>query len=283
MRYGLTLPITGLDGSLSQLVDLAQLAEDAGWDGVFLEDYIIYWAGDQHSVYDPWLTLAAMAMRTTRIRLGITVTPLARRRPWKVAREAISLDHLSNGRLILGVGLGDSHDKSFTHFSGEVVDPRLRAEMLDESLDILAGLWTGQPFSYTGKHYQVREMTFLPAPVQRPRIPLWVGGFWPRTRPALRAARWDGFCAAKVGPDGKYVRVTPEDVPAMRVFFAQHRTATTPFEIITEGSTPGDDLPRAREQVRPFVQAGLSWWIESLPDGVEAMRGRVRQGPPRAD
>jgi alkanesulfonate monooxygenase SsuD/methylene tetrahydromethanopterin reductase-like flavin-dependent oxidoreductase (luciferase family) len=281
MHYGLTLPITGVDGSLSHLVDLAQLAEDAGWNGVFLEDYIVYWAGDQYPLYDPWLTLAAMAMRTSRIRLGITITPLARRRPWKVAREAITLDHLSRGRLIVGVGLGDSHDKSFTGVSGEALDPRVRAEMLDEGLEILTGLWTGQPFSYTGKHYQVREMTMLPVPLQQPRIPVWVGGFWPRQRPALRAARWDGFCAAKVDPSGKYARLSPEDVPAMQAFFTQHQSATTPFEIITEGSTPGHDLAAAADMVRPFAEAGLSWWIESLPDGADAMRRRVRQGPPR--
>jgi alkanesulfonate monooxygenase SsuD/methylene tetrahydromethanopterin reductase-like flavin-dependent oxidoreductase (luciferase family) len=281
MRYGLTLPITGVDGSVAQLVDLAQAAEDAGWDGVFLEDYIVYWAGDQHPVYDPWLMLAAMAMRTSRIRLGTTVTPLARRRPWKLAREALTLDHLSQGRLVVGVGLGDSQDKSFTGVSGEALDPRVRAELLDESLAILTGLWTGHPFSYTGKHYQVTELTMLPTPLQQPRIPIWVGGFWPRQRPALRAARWDGFCAAKVDASGKYVRLSPEDVVAMRAFFAQHRTAATPFDIITEGSTQGHDLALAAALVRPFAEAGLSWWIESLPDGGEAMRQRIQQGPPR--
>jgi alkanesulfonate monooxygenase SsuD/methylene tetrahydromethanopterin reductase-like flavin-dependent oxidoreductase (luciferase family) len=283
MHYGVTLPITGVDGSISELVDLAQVAEVAGWDGIFLEDYIVYWAGDHYPVYDPWLTLAAMAMRTSRIRLGTTVTPLARRRPWKVAREAITLDHLSNGRLIVGLGLGDSQDKSFTGVSGEVLEPRVRAELLDEGLEILAGLWTGRPFSYAGKHYQLSGIKMLPVPLQQPRIPLWVGGFWPRRLPALRAARWDGFCAAKVDPSGKYVRLSPEDVAAMRIFFAQHRTATTPFEIITEGSTPGQDLARARDLIRPFAEAGLSWWIESLPDGAEAMRQRIQQGPPRAE
>jgi alkanesulfonate monooxygenase SsuD/methylene tetrahydromethanopterin reductase-like flavin-dependent oxidoreductase (luciferase family) len=227
MHYGLTLPITGVEGSVALLVDLAQAAEDAGWDGVFLEDYIVYWAGDEYPVYDPWLLLAAMAMRTSRIRLGTTVTPLARRRPWKVAREALTLDYLSNGRLIVGVGLGDAHDKSFTGVSGEALDPRVRAEWLDEGLEVLAGLWSGCPFSYIGKHYQVSEVTMLPVPLQQPRIPIWVGGFWPRQRPAFRAARWDGFCAAKVDPSGKYVRLSPDDVRAMRALPRAARQATT--------------------------------------------------------
>jgi alkanesulfonate monooxygenase SsuD/methylene tetrahydromethanopterin reductase-like flavin-dependent oxidoreductase (luciferase family) len=283
LRYGLTLPITGVDGSVSQLVELAQAVEATGWDGVFLEDYIVYWAGDQHPLYDPWLVLAAIAMRTSRIRLGVTVTPLARRRPWKLARETLTLDHLSQGRLIVGVGLGDSQDKSFTAVSGEILDPRVRAESLDEGLAILTGLWTGRPFSYTGKHYQVDELTMQPTPLQQPRIPIWLGGFWPRQRSALRAAQWDGFCAAKVDPSGKYVRVTPEDVVAMRAFFAQRRSATTPFDIITEESTPGHDPAQAAETLRLFAEAGLSWWIESLPDGAEAMRQRIEQGPPRVE
>lgn len=285
VRYGVTLLVTGVEGNLHKLVELACRAEDAGWDGIFLEDYISFWAGEEYPVYDPWLTLAAIAARTERIRLGITVTPLARRRPWKVAREAVTLDHLSHGRLILGVGLGDSTDKSFTAF-GEETDPRRRAEMLDESLEILAGLWSGAPFHYDGQHYHIEEVTLHPRPVQAPRIPIWVGGWWPRPKPALRAARWDGYVAAKVPAATGSDRATPDDVRAIRAFMAGHRSSDAPFDIVTEGETPGNDPGRARVQVRPYAEAGLTWWVEydgPASASYEAVRMRIEQGPPRVE
>ena len=144
MHYALDLPNGGAWGDARTLAELAQLAEESGWDGVFLEDYIVWQSRADVPTYDPWIALAAMAMRTERIRLGTHVTALARRRPWKVAREAVTLDHLSHGRIILGVGLGDTgesvgSDISFTHF-GEVVGAKQRAQMLDEALDVIAGL-----------------------------------------------------------------------------------------------------------------------------------------------
>src|SRR4051812_49410378 len=189
MRYGLEIPNGGECADPHFLAELASLAEQAGWDGIFLEDYICYYDAPDSPTCDPWVALAGMAVHTQRIRLGTMVTPLSRRRPWKLARETVTLDHLSNGRLILGVGLGGFGEKSFTHFR-EVTDGKQRAEMLDESLDILAGLWSGRPFSYNGKHYSVDEVTFLPQPVQQPRIPIWVGGGWPKKGPMQRAAHW---------------------------------------------------------------------------------------------
>src|SRR5438067_2363908 len=150
MRYGLELPNAGLGGDALTLAGLAALAEEVGWDGVFLEDYIVHHSAPYTPTYDPWVSLAAMAMRTERIRLGTTVTPLSRRRPWKLARETVTLDHLSNGRLILGVGLGDVNDPGFTRM-GEVTDAKQRARILDEALDVLVGLWSGQPFNHHGE------------------------------------------------------------------------------------------------------------------------------------
>lgn len=201
MQYALGLPNGGAWGDARTLAELARLAEESGWDGVFLEDYIVWQSQPDVPTYDPWIALAAMAMRTERIRLGTHVTALARRRPWKVAREAVTLDHLSNGRIILGVGLGDTgesvgSDISFTHF-GEVAEARQRARMLDEALEVISGLWSGEPFSYEGQYYQVKEVTFAPRPVQTPRIPIWVGGGWPLKGPTQRAARWDGSCLYK--------------------------------------------------------------------------------------
>ena len=175
MKYGLYLPNFGAFGETRLLADLAHDAEQAGWDGFFIWDHIARpWTTQ---VVDTWVALTAIAQRTSRIRFGPLVTPLARRRPWKVARETVSLDRLSEGRLILGVGLGGSGGQSveWANFAEEL-DLRTRAEMLDEGLDILTGLWSGKPFSYNGQHYQVNDSLFLPTPIQSPRIPIWVAG-----------------------------------------------------------------------------------------------------------
>ncbi|MGH2516609.1 MAG: LLM class flavin-dependent oxidoreductase, partial [Ktedonobacterales bacterium] len=196
MQYGLELPNGGAWGDARVLGELARLAEEAGWDGVFLEDYIVHHTARDAETYDPWVALAAMALRTERVRLGTTVTPLSRRRPWKVARETMTLDHLSNGRLILGVGVGDVGEAGFGPV-GEETDTKRRAAMLDEALEVLVGLWSGEPFSYNGQFYTIRDVTLRPRPVQRPRIPIWVGGSWPNRGPIRRAARWDGFVGGK--------------------------------------------------------------------------------------
>jgi alkanesulfonate monooxygenase SsuD/methylene tetrahydromethanopterin reductase-like flavin-dependent oxidoreductase (luciferase family) len=164
MRYGLSLPNGGVCGDARVLAELGVLAEESGWDGVFVEDYIVHQSDGAVPTCDPWIALAAMAVGTKRVRLGTSVTPLNRRRPWKVAREAVALDQLSNGRFILGVGSGDVGEAGFSRVN-EVRDAKERAQILDEALDIILGLWTGQPFSYEGRHFQVHEMTFLPTPV----------------------------------------------------------------------------------------------------------------------
>jgi len=279
MKYGLVLPLSGIDGEIERLVEYAHIAEEEGWEGVFLEDYIVYW-GAQGLTYDPWLALTAIALRTRRVYLGTTVTPLPSRLPWKTAREAITLDHLSRGRLILGFGLGDAQDGYF----GEVANLKQRAEMLNEGLDILAGLMSGQPFSYQGKHYEVKEITFRPEPLQRPRIPIWLGGFWPRKAPALRAARWDGFCPAKVPDQHGDGYIKPDDIRAIKSFIEEHHPGSAPFDLAAGGNSPGDDPAKARAHVEPYIEAGATWWIEFvLPDPGEAEQAlaRIKQGPPK--
>ena len=177
MRYAITLP--NIDYDAQVIADLAIDAEEAGWDGVFVWDCINM---RNQSAHNPWMILAAIAARTQRIRLGTLITPLSRRRPWKVARETVTLDHLSDGRFILPVGLGETNDGGFSNV-GEELDRKKRAQMLNESLDILNGLWSGEPFSYNGEYYHIKEMTFLPEPVQSPRIPVWVVGAWQRESP----------------------------------------------------------------------------------------------------
>lgn len=278
MRYGFIFP----GGDARTLAELAHEAEEAGWDGTFVPDCIDIENGNSAlpAGFDPWVMLAAMAMRTERVRLGAIVTPLSRRRPWKLAREAMTLDHLSGGRLIIAVGLGALDDGAFGKV-GEATDLKVRAEMLDEGLAILAGLWSGQPFSFHGAHYRVDAMQFQP-PVQSPRIPVWVVGVWPRMKSMRRALRWDGIVPQKSGAAGAVM--TPGDIATMRAFVAAERGDTTPYDIIAEGETPGDDPDGASAIVRPLAEAGATWWMETRwfgQLGPEEIRTRLRQGPPR--
>jgi alkanesulfonate monooxygenase SsuD/methylene tetrahydromethanopterin reductase-like flavin-dependent oxidoreductase (luciferase family) len=279
VKYGFIIPL----GEIHEIAQMAHEAEESGWDGVFTWDGICI--GEDNEIYDPWVVLAAMAMRTQRVRLGAMLTPPARRRPWKLARETTSVDRLSNGRLVLPVGLGTLDDGGFSRV-GEPTDRRIRAELLDESLAILTGLWSGEPFAHHGQHYQMEAMTFLPTPVQRPRIPIWVVGAWPRAKSMARALRYDGLLPYKLNPDSSGAEIAPADIAAMRAYVAEHRTETTPFDIVWEGRTPGDDPAAAAAQVRPFVEAGITWWIEAMwssPNAVADIRARIRQGPPRVD
>jgi hypothetical protein len=263
--------------------EIAQLAEECGWDGFFVWEPV--WGNDA------WVLLTAAAMVTQRIRLGTMLTPLSRMRPWKLAGEAATLDNLSGGRVILSVGLG-ALDTGWAEF-GEVTDRRTRAELLDEGLDIVTGLWRGQPFSYDGKHYTVRPLDFMapPSPVQQPRIPIWVVGAWPRPKSMGRVLRYDGLLPMVFDAGGKPAQAAPDDIGAMRVYVDANRPAENagqPFDIVVEGVTPGDDPVAAAAQVQPWAQAGATWWIEAMweandhSDGADLVRRRVRQGPPAA-
>jgi alkanesulfonate monooxygenase SsuD/methylene tetrahydromethanopterin reductase-like flavin-dependent oxidoreductase (luciferase family) len=209
MQYGVTFP----NVDARTLAELAHEAEEAGWDGVFVWDII--WG------IDAWVSLAAVAMRTERVRFGTMLTPLSRRRPWKVASEVVTLDYLSNGRVILPVGLGavgpEDPNNWFAQV-GEETDRKIRAKMLDESLDVLDGLWSGQPFSYNGEHYHIHDVTFAPTPVQLPRVPIWVVGAWPRMKSMRRVLRCDGVIPARTNEDGSFAEMTPADIVAMKAF-----------------------------------------------------------------
>jgi len=280
MQYGFIIP----GGDLDSIIELACEAEEAGWDGIFYWDGIyIEGAGP---MYDPWAVLAAIAMRTRRIRMGLILTPPSRRRPWKLARETVTIDHLSQGRLILPVGLGALDDGGFTKV-GEATDRKTRAQLLDESLEILTGLWSGQPFSFHGQHYHVEEMTFLPPPVQTPRIPIWVVGAWSSKKSMQRVVRYDGLLPSKFGATSSADNIiAPTDIRAMKAYVEVYRTLTTPFDIVQEGQTPGDDPQKARDIIAPFVEAGITWWTESMWDfsgDLDKIHTRVKQGPPRID
>jgi hypothetical protein len=275
MNYGFVLP----SGDARTAAEFAHEAEAAGWDGFFVWEPV--WG------VDAWVSLTAAAMQTECIRLGTMLSPISRMRPWKLASETATLDHLSCGRVILSVGLG-ALDTGFEEF-GEVTERRIRAELLDEGLDILTGLWRGQPFNYEGKHYKIKETSFYPppAPVQKPRIPIWVVGAWPRTKSMQRALRYDGLLASVMDDDGK-VRVTgptPEEVGAMKAYVDANRSQITPFDIIIEGETPGDTPKKAAALVRRWAEVGATWWIETMWSTLVAgqVLARIQQGPPRWD
>ncbi len=277
MKRGIILTV----GDPRSAADLAAAAEAAGWDGVFTWDGISI--GDSET-YDPWIVMAAMAMRTTRVTLGAIVTPPARRRPWKLAREAMTLDVLSGGRLVLPVGLGALDDGAFGNV-GEPTDARTRAELLDESLAILEGLWSGTPFAYEGRHHRFGPMTFRPAPVQRPQIPIWVVGAWPAERSMARAARWDGIVAQARDEDGTPVAATADHVRQIAAWIARNRAAagrSGPYDIVAQGTTPAGDPGAAAAIVAPFVAAGATWWVEADWEGatVASLLARVEAGPP---
>ena len=277
MRYGFVIP----GGEPGEIVALTREIEAAGWDGAFYWDGI--YVGPDSPVYDPWVLMTAMALATSRVRIGAMLSPLSRRRPWKVARESATLDLLSGGRLVMPVGLGAVD--SFGPF-GEVADRKERAELLDESLRILTGLWTGEPFSFDGKHYRFPEVTFLPKPTQPGGVPLWVVGAWGSERSMARALRHDGLIPNKLTPDRTHGEITADDIRAIREYVTARREATKPFEIIMEGTTPTGDPAAAASRVRPFAEAGATWWIESPwtpPNGPDELRARIRQGPPRAE
>ena len=255
------------------MADLAAEAEAAGWDGVFYYDAI---AIGETELYDPWVALAAMAMRTERVRLGLIISAPARRRPWKLARETMTIDRLSGGRLVLPVGLGTTDDSGFGNV-GEPTDARTRAELMDESLAILEGLWSGEPFAFEGRHYRFGPMTFRPTPIQRPRIPIWVVGAWPNERSMRRVLRWDGIVTQTGAPDE--IRAIVDHIRQARPTNLRDQ----PFEIIVQGSTAAEDPSGASETVRPFAQAGGTWWIDADWEAatVESIRRRIHAGPPR--
>jgi alkanesulfonate monooxygenase SsuD/methylene tetrahydromethanopterin reductase-like flavin-dependent oxidoreductase (luciferase family) len=275
MKYGIYFPNFRTYADPRRSADLAREAELAGWDGVFVWDHV--WAsiglGPGQPVADPWVMLAAIACTTERVRIGPLVTPVARRRPWKLAREIVTLDHLSNGRVIFGAGLGTPVEE-YEAF-GENSDAKVRARKLDEGLAIVAGLLSGEPFDFEGDLYSVSQVNFAPRPVQK-RIPVWIGGNWPAKPPFRRAARWQG-----VMPLTSEGFPNPGDLEQAAQFVTSEREADEPFDIVACGftETASDTGP-----VASMHNSGATWWLESFHDDLrtwEATLERARQGPPR--
>ncbi len=272
MRFGAVLP----GGTAVRQLEQAVLAEQAGWDGVFV------WEA-AYGV-DAWSLLAAMAVRTTRVRLGTMLTPLPWRRPWKVASQVATLDQLSGGRAVLAVGTG-AVDTDLPD-TAEVTDLRGRAERLDEGIDLIRALWQGQT-SYQGQHYRYRtgrmDLTSAARPVQE-RIPIWVVGVWPRPKSLRRALRCDGIIP-QYQLDGR--GPGPQDARAVRDWLDEHG-AGPGFDVVADGETPAGDPGAAAALVTPWANAGCTWWLETRwemphdsPERMGQIAERLRAGPPR--
>jgi len=246
------------------LAELAAEAEAGGWDGFFLWDHIRY-REPTVEVSDPWVALAAIACATQRLRIGPLVTPPARRRPWKLAREAVTLDHLSDGRVVLGLGLGADRSGELSGF-GEETDDRARGAMLDEALTLLDACMSGEPVRVAGEHYVVDTGPLLPRPVQRPRIPFWLAARWPNRKPVRRAARWDGVFPIDLGPDelSELVAETRE----------LRRGDARPFDVVA-CDAPGSDPA-------PWEAAGATWLLADFDQSprLADVRAAIAGGPP---
>jgi alkanesulfonate monooxygenase SsuD/methylene tetrahydromethanopterin reductase-like flavin-dependent oxidoreductase (luciferase family) len=274
MRFGLDVPVDGPYADPRLLARMGGEAERGGWDGFFVQDVLSM----PDPIADPWVALTAVVLATERMAVGSMLTPLPRRRPWEVARQTVTLDRLSGGRLIFAAGLGYAeHD--FTPF-GDDWDAKVRAAQLDEALDVIAGLWSAEPFSYAGDHYRLDQALLRPGPGQTPRIPVWLAAGWPRRRPLRRAARWDGVYLMTVQQDTEEW-LGPDDVAGAARFLRQQRGDGSTGEIAINAQR-GEDPAITRDRVQSFAGAGATWWLELAPDGgPDAYLDRIRRGPPR--
>lgn len=285
MKYAVDLINFGPFGDARVLADLAKTAEDAGWDGFFIWDHL-YWGPWPH--VDPWVALTAMALNTKHIRLGTMITPIPRRRPHKLARETVSIDHLSDGRLILGVGAGGGGPEEYDNL-GEADTDQKRGVLLDEGLEILTSLWSGGPVNFQGQYLKAVGAEFLPTPLQKPRIPIWVAGFWPHKKPMRRAARFDGMfpLTHEAGLDGM---VSVKDMRDAINFVAEQR-GNRDFDIAHAGRSTGQAV-HDRPMLEPYAESGVTWWLENANPWAfgwdqkgampaDAIIARIKQGPPR--
>ncbi|MZD10157.1 LLM class flavin-dependent oxidoreductase [Streptomyces sp. SID5785] len=287
MRYSINIPNFGDFADARTVARTAAAAESAGWDGLFVWDHVVHDKETQRGkpFADPWMLLTAAALATSRLRLGPLVAAVPRYRPELLARQTATLDALSGGRLILGAGLGGPAADEYGSF-GDTVDRTVHAQRLDEGLGLVARYWSGETVDHDGAHYRVAETQLLPAATQRPRPPVWIGGFWPHRPPMRRAARWDG--AAPLFTDALHgVPPRPDQLAEVVAYVRAHREdPAAPFEIVAGGLTPAEP-GAARDIVGPLADAGATWWDErqlqtgGFIDSYEAVLRRIEAGPPR--
>ncbi len=272
MHYGIDVVTLGDYADPRRVVRLARAAEAAGWQGIFVWDHLAFAWGVPSG--DAWVILAAVAQATQHLKIGTAVTPLPRRRPHVLANTVATLDVLSGGRVIFGVGLGGVPEE-YTAF-GEEAEARARARRLDEGLEVINHLWSGAKVIHQGAYYTVNEVALAPLPLQRPRVPIWVGG---DSLPALRrSARWDGWIAGGDNEKGEMVK-TPGQMAEKIAYLRQHRSSPQPFDVALTGCSQRSDSALVSE----YAAAGVTWWLESLHGfrgSFEDMVSRVMSGPP---
>jgi alkanesulfonate monooxygenase SsuD/methylene tetrahydromethanopterin reductase-like flavin-dependent oxidoreductase (luciferase family) len=276
-NFGIYIANYGITNDPQDYIELAILSENIGWDGFFLWDHVFFSSNKTQPFLDPWILLSAIAVKTKRIKLGTTVTPLARRRPWIVAKEVSTLDHLSKGRIILGVGLGAESD--FSNF-GENTDPLIRSKKLDESLQILNGLWANKPFTFKGKYFNIKEVDFFPKPFQE-KIPIWVGGNWPNKKPFQRAAQYDGVFPLKAGSDDA---LSPNEYSEIIKYIKQRRSSVDSYDIIKPFISTGLKKEDDWSFKTNFLNIGITWFVELIypgRDSLDNIKKIISRGPPR--
>lgn len=292
LKHGIALPNWEVDGDTEQLVEFGVAAEAAGWDGVFLADHLAMGREGGYPAFpDPWVTLSGLAARTNEIKLGSWVTPIPRRQPWQLARDLATLDRLSNGRVILGTGLGRSFD--YTTY-GQPWEPKTLGEKYDEALDIITGLWSGEPFDYDGEHYTVDNAVLKPEPVQQPRIPIIIGGLWPNKKPFHRGSRWDGmiphyrgdgvvpaegFASEQTGDLALPERPHGPEAEVREMVDYYRQLSDDPKELFLPG-----DPPHADDDWIDFCRDVGATWLYTRnvdpADGWTLTMDRVQTGPP---
>ncbi len=292
MRYAVYAPILNDYSDPKRLVDLAKIAEKAGFNGFFIWDHLAIEPDGSVALTDPTVVLAAIAGATRNLTIGAMVTPLARRRPWKVAKEMVALDQLSNGRIVFGAGIGEPAEVEFGSFGEDSSGPA-RARKLDEGLAILDPLVRGERVSHEGDIYRLRSIRLSPRAVQRPRIPIWIAAALPSTRGLRRAARWDGCFPVKVPAplaQGTVANaawcewwLSPAELKEAIAFLARERGGLSDFSIVATGSTRGDDPAAARAKVAAFAAVGANWWLEWIDDAAGSYPNAtalIEKGPP---
>jgi alkanesulfonate monooxygenase SsuD/methylene tetrahydromethanopterin reductase-like flavin-dependent oxidoreductase (luciferase family) len=271
MRTGIFVAPFGELADVRVLAQIAAGAEAAGWDGFFIWDHVQ--THGSLDVADPWIALTAAALSTERVALGALVTPLARRRPWDLARQIAVLDRLSGGRMVLGAGLGGDGRREFSAF-GEELDPKARAKLLDEALELVVELWRGEPVDHDGAAFTLTGAQVLPTPEQQPRPPVWLACRHPNKVPLRRAARYDGvFPISDDGPLGG------AEVREILAVVAEHRAADAgSFDVVITNHAP-PDAGRAAE----LAAAGATWWLQGFSDrpALEDVRAAALDGPPQ--
>jgi alkanesulfonate monooxygenase SsuD/methylene tetrahydromethanopterin reductase-like flavin-dependent oxidoreductase (luciferase family) len=269
MQFGLYVAPFGELADVAALAEVAARAEASGWEGFFVWDHVMT-HGDL-TVADPWIALTAVAIATERIRLGAMVTPLARRRPWDVARQVAVIDRLSGGRMVFGAGLGGDSRRELSAF-GEERDPRARAALLDEALELVVELWSGEPVTHAGAAYRLDQAVVRPTPLRRP--PVWLGCVWPHRRPLRRAARYDGvFPVSHVKP------LTSDELTELMRIVGEHRAADAgPFDLVVVNH----ERPSAA-RLADLRGAGATWWLQGFGERprLADVQDAATAGPPQ--